>query len=103
MGWSFKQAWKDLALTPLGAQFIGGDSPKDNLGGFRDENLALFGLEPPDAIGAPTTPNSEDPRVAAAAEEERMKSLRGRASTFGTGPTGLLSTPSLASRTLYGG
>lgn len=95
--------FKDVAYTPLGAQFIGGKDPKDNLRGFRDENLKLFGLDPPELPGAPTTPNSEDPRVAAAAEEERKKNLRGWASTLRTGPQGLLESPTLASRTLYGG
>lgn len=66
---------------------------------------SILGAKAPAPV-APVTPVAEDPNATAAAEEaarlEREKSRRGFASTILTGPTGMASTGTSASKTLLG-
>lgn len=56
------------------------------------------------ATTPPADPSNSDAQAArdAAAEEERLRWLRGRSSTIATSGTGDMSTPNLASKNLLG-
>lgn len=79
-----------LALGPMGA--LGGGALYSR----------LMGLRKGSKVKQPTTPTPNDPAVLAAQEEERRRSQRGYGSTIRTGGQGLLTSPSLASRALFG-
>lgn len=82
IGRSLKKAGRKALGGPLGA-LLGGPFLALGLGSL------LKGPKMPGMEKAPATPTGNDPAVLAAQEEERKRSLRGRASTILTGPQGL--------------